>query len=146
MGATPQKLTEKASFSLVGLLESLAALECDWEEDGGKIRIIDPMGNLTRELKDAVADHKPALLLLAHCRVEYLRLWDYCRRLHEADPPRGTREQAIQYLTRQVDRFAEACQDAHGYADPADDFIAPAAVDILREEIRLIPADIERDR
>ena len=62
----------------------------------------------------------------ASLRADMTRLFDYGTRLRCADPPKGTRAQALRYQSQQIEKLAalsvESGGTADGWPDPGDPF------------------------
>jgi hypothetical protein len=125
-----------AELPLPALLEALAALGVSFECKGEGLALRGSR-TLTGELRDAIADHKPALLIVCECRAKTSRLHEYLIRLRVADPPKGCRAQAFAYQERQIDKLAARSVDVggtkDGWPDPADVFAAGDQIKALRE-------------
>ena len=132
------------------LVETLAALSVPFARRGEDLALKNS-GALTADLKAAVAAHKSALLDLCDLRAGAGRLFDYGTRLRCANPPKGTRAQALLYQSQQIEKLAALAEsaglaavgeDGHpaGYADPSDPWADEVLV-MLREDL----ADLTRE-
>ncbi len=127
---TPRGENRPAVLPFPALGEALAALSVSFTRRGEDLALKNGAA-LTAELRAAVADHKAGLLTLCDLRAGAGRLFDYGIRLRCADPPRGTRAQALLYQSQQIEKLAALTESAGlmvagedgqaaGYADPSD--------------------------
>ncbi len=132
------------------LVETLDALGVPFTRRGEDLALMNSRA-LTAELKAAVADHKAALLTYCDLRAGAGRLFDYGVRLRCANPPKGTRAQALLYQAQQILKLAALAASAGlaiaggdgqpaGYADPSDPWADEVLV-MLREDL----ADLTRE-
>lgn len=139
-----------AVLPLPALVETLAALSVSFTRRGEDLALKNP-GLLTAELRAALADQKPALLALCDLRAGVGRLFEYGIRLRCADPPKGTRTQALLYQSQQIEKLGGLAVsaglavagnegEAAGYADPSDPW-ADEVLGMLREDL----AELSRD-
>lgn len=139
-----------AVLPLPALVEALGALSVSFSRRGEDLALKNP-ALLTAELRAAVADHKPALLALCDLRAGAGRLFEYGIRLRCADPPKGTRAQALLYQSQQIEKLAALAESAGfmvagedgqpaGHADPSDPWADEVFV-MLREDL----AELSRD-
>jgi len=113
-----------AVISLADMLTILDRFGCDFQQRDGGLRMKN-VGMLTDELRQSVAENKTALLLLCDCRADLIKLHGHLIRLRCEDPPKGTRAQALIWLSNQIEKLAARSISiggtAHGWPDPTDE-------------------------
>ena len=105
------------ALPLADLLNALAALNVEFRRGNGEALALKSGSVLTGELREAVTQHKPALLEIADIRAELSRLHEYIIRLRCEDPPNGTREKAFAYQAAQIEKLAARSVEIGGTED-----------------------------
>jgi len=144
----------KAAEALIQELVSLGAQLAVTGE--GKLKCSFPPGVLNDDLKLRVRRYKPSIIGLIQFRPSVtadwqakLNLWrGKCRELNERmvlldnpnwQPKKGSRADAIEWQSRQIEAFAKTCPTDKGYPDASDPF-AEEAVTILRTALESLRA------
>ena len=145
MSATAFAVEEApASLPFETLVETLIALGVSFRRKGEDMALTNA-ALLTADLRQAVADNKGALLALADLHAALARLFDYEVRLRCADPPKGTRSQALAYQAQQIEKLAALSVSTggstEGWPDPSDPFAYGDQITGLRVNL----ADLTRE-
>ena len=94
---------------------------------------------LSAELRADIVDHKAVLLMLCDMRTGSIRLGEYAIWLRCENPPNGTREAALAWLSQQIKNLAAASLafggTGEGWPDGSDAFADMDQITTLRHDM-----------